>query len=493
MPKRSPPWTPRSEDYGQVLLTQNPWHTEQRVPEELAFSVERPLGGSLWRRIEADEPRRFQLVLGPRRVGKTTCMYQTVRHLLARGVSAQRLWWFRLDHPLLMEFSLGDLVRIAVQASGATRERPVHLFFDELVYARDWDLWLKTFHDETWPVKIAATSSSTAALRKRRLESGVGRWEEQSLSPYLFGEFLSLIGKGIEIPVGASLAETLESCFAAELSSAGMGELRRRFLLTGGFPELLLGPQAVPRDEASALLLSQRTLRSDAVERALYKDIPQAFEIENPMMLERLLYVLAGQLAGVLSPNNICRNLGGLSQPTFDRYLSYLERTFLIFTLPNYSGSETSRQKRGRKLYFVDGAIRNAALQRGLAPLNDPVELGLLTENLVAGHLHALGQQTQVRVYHWRDRPDEVDLVYDHPSHPLAFEVASSPSHHRSGLLQFMERYPRFKRHCFLVAPGVPAAKPDALWSPVGTLPIDLLLLAISAQVQRELALRLGA
>lgn len=38
------------------------------------------------------------------------------------------------------------------------------------------DLWFKTFYDERWPVRIAATSSATAALRDRRTESGVGRW-----------------------------------------------------------------------------------------------------------------------------------------------------------------------------------------------------------------------------------------------------------------------------------------------------------------------------
>jgi uncharacterized protein len=57
--------------------------------------------------------------------------------------------------------------------------------------------------------------------------------------------------------------------------------------------------------------------------------------------------------------------LDNLSQPTLDRYVSYLEQTFLVFRLTNYSGNESSIQKRGRKTYFHDGAVRNAALQRG--------------------------------------------------------------------------------------------------------------------------------
>ena len=65
---------------------------------------------------------------------------------------------------------------------------------DEIVYAADWDLWLKTFHDERWPVRIAATSSSTTALRRQRRESGVGRWEEHHLLPCPLEEYLDFAG-----------------------------------------------------------------------------------------------------------------------------------------------------------------------------------------------------------------------------------------------------------------------------------------------------------
>jgi predicted AAA+ superfamily ATPase len=418
-------------------------------------------------------------------------MYQTVKYLLASGVPANHLWWLRLDHPLLMQYPLDVLVRSALESSGADAEHPLFLFLDELTYAREWDLWLKTFYDETWPVRVVGSSSSTAALRDRRLESGVGRWEEQYLAPYLFGEFLELLGRSVAVPVGVTLFETLEACARNRIGD-GLADLQRRFLLAGGFPELLIPVAQHPADETSILLQSQRVLRNDAIERAIYKDIPQAFGVDSPMMLERVLYTLAGQVSGVLSPQAICQNLGGLSQPTFDRYLAYLERAFLVFTLQNYSGSELSRQKRGRKLYFVDGAVRNAALQRGTGPLHDPGEMGLLIENMAAAHLHALSEQSQVRVYYWRDKNEEVDFVYDHPETPLALEIGSSASHHRRGLNAFTARFPRFRGRCFLVAPGLvptrPADNPDG----VGTLSLDLLLLALSAQSVRELANRLA-
>src|SRR5690606_15069236 len=117
--------------------------------------------------------------------------------------------------------------------------------------------------------------------------------------------------------------------------------------------------------------------------------------------------------------------------------------------------------------------------------LTDSVEMGLLMENMVAGHLHALAQQSGVRLYYWRDSQDEIDLIYDHPDQPVAFEIASSAGHRREGIKAFMERFPRFDGRCFLVAPGVSPAAPGA--DGIGTIPLDLLLLAVGAQIEREL------
>lgn len=486
-------WRPQPEDLQRVFDEQNPWQRAGQVPAALALPIERPLAKLLWRRLYDDAPHRFQLVLGPRRVGKTTALYQTVRHLLAAGIAPSRIWWLRLDHPLLLQESLGDLVRAVLNTAQAAPDAPVFLMLDELVYTDRWDQWLKTFFDDHWPVRIAATSSATAALRERRLESGVGRWSEQNLTPYLFTEFLALVEQDRPVEVGDTLADSLDLLRQGQRADLDLAAWRRLFMLVGGFPELLTATRARPdEDESSRLLESQQVLRTDAVERAIYKDIPQSFGVDNPMMLERLLYVLAAQITGLLSPSNICGDLG-LSQPTFDRYLSYLEHAFLVFTLPNYSGREATVQKRGRKLYFVDGAIRNAALQRGLAPLDNPTELGSLVENLVAATLRSLALHTGVRLYHWRDGKHEVDLVFDHPDKPLAFEIGLSPDHTRSGITALAERHRRFQGRCYVVAPQAAVAHANSTASGVGTLPLDLLLQVVGAQAEAALAASLGA
>lgn len=481
-------WTPRFSDFEHVFTEQNPWHSQGAVPPSLAPPVERPLAQLLWQRLLRDDPLRYQLVLGPRRVGKTTVLYQTVRHLLER-VEPQRVWWLRMDHPLLLQMPLDELVRAILDASAAATDCPSYLMLDELVYAADWDLWLKTFYDERWPVRIAATSSATAALKERRVESGVGRWEEQYLMPYLFDEFLHLIDPQPEIPVERTLGQTLRALPSGRPADAALGRWRRVFLFVGGFPELIARQHRDEQpDESNLLLASQRVLRSDAVERTIYKDIPQSFGVHNPMMLERVLYVLAGQIAGLLSPSNISHDLD-LSQPTFDRYLSYLERAFLVFTLPNYAGRELGIQRRGRKLYFVDGAVRNAALQRGIAPLDDPGEMGTLIENIVATSLHTLSMHAGLRLHHWRASTREVDLIWGDPHQPLAFEIGTSTHHARAGLRALMERHEHFRGHSYLVAPHAAVRHPDA--SGMGTLPLDTFLLAVGAQAHQALADRL--
>ena len=470
-------------DILEVIAEQNPWSVLQRVPTEFAPDYHRHLARSLWRTVRHEAPR-FQLVLGPRRVGKTTVMYQTVSRLISDGVEPHRLWWLRLDHPFLMRFELGELVRAVLNTQdNPDPAHPVHLFLDELTYARDWDLWLKTFFDEKWPVRIIASSSATEALRSRRLESGVGRWEEQMLSPWLFDEYLDLKQEQHErLPLADTLSASLEAVLERRVHPDLSAQLRR-FILVGGFPELLTitGP-----DEASVLLRSQKVLRSDAVERAVYRDLPQTFGIREPHKLERLLYILAGQLGGLFSAGTISADVA-LTQPTVDKYTSYLERAFIVFRLANYASSEETVQRRGRKLYFADGAVRNATLQRGIAPLADQAELGLLFENAAAAHLHALASRSGVRLYHWRHRKDEVDLVYDDPHGPVAFEITASKRHVRRGLAAFQNRFPRYRNRCFIVYPGAVPSSPTEANGGVGKLPLDVFLLTVGRQAQRAL------
>ncbi len=516
-----------------IIVEQNPWWKNHSVPNYLAPPTERPLAKHLWKYILSPKLKRHLIILGPRRVGKTTVMYQTVQHLLKNQIPPDKIQWVRLDHPLLMPLDLGSIAKEAIKLSNATKEKPLYLFLDELVYAEKWEHWLKTFYDEHWPVHIIASSSATAALQKGK-ESGVGRWEEFHLTPYLLTELLQLYEKDINFPSYKKtqcLYNTIESLSKSLPHTQFNFENERKLLISlGGFPEFLAEKKRqdefhaeftekissklnksqdnkpsilitvsnpfsqLQRDfENSFFQKAQQTLRSDAIERAIYKDIPQSYRIDSPLNLERLLYVLAGQITGLLSPKGISQDISQISTLTLERYVNYLIQTYLIFTLPNYDKNERDVQRRQRKTYFVDVAIRNAALLKEKDQIfNEPAELGKIQENLVASHLHHLGKQSSIRLYHWKRGKHEVDLVYDDPNQPLAFEIGTSKNHPQSGLKKFLKENPKFQKGVYYVAPDLQFLSPKDSSSGIGELPLDLLLLAIGLQQDKTLSFLLG-
>ena len=488
-------------------------------------------------------------------------------YLLNNQIPSDKIQWVRLDHPLFVTIDLDTIVKEAIKLSNATKEKPLYLFLDELVYAKQWDLWLKTFYDEHWPIRIIASSSATAALQKGK-ESGVGRWEEFHLTPYLLTELLQLY-RPIELPAGEQkrcLHNTIKF-IAQSLSHTKLNfeEERKQLISLGGFPEFLSGKKRdddeffksikkrlykelhqvlkiekeiknlqtkamhtnqkndlpkikeienkvfkvkkdiiakFQKEHKKQILLTEDTyfhkaqqmLRSDAIERAIYKDIPQSYRIDNPIALERLLYVLAGQITGLFSPQGINKDIQVGALTTLERYLNYLIQTYLVFTLSNYDNNERAVQRRQRKVYFVDIAVRNAALQKEKSQIfNDSTEMGKLQENLVASHLYNLGKQSKIRLYHWKRGKYEVDFIYDDPVQPLAFEIGTSKTHSRSGLKKFIQENPKFHKGAYYVAPGLHFLSVEDSSSGIGELPLDLLLLAAGLQQEEAFSFLLGA
>src|SRR5262249_38782176 len=108
------------------------------------------------------------------------------------------------------------------------------------------------------------------------------------------------------------------------------------------------------------------------------------------------------------------------------------------------------------------------------------------------GHLFALRQQSQVRLFHWRDKEDEVDLIYDHPDQPMAIEITKSKGHTKRGLFTLAARYEKFAGNCFIVSPRSPVKiNPEDLFDSVGAIPFNMFLLAVSAHAENELERRL--
>ncbi|MBR7078798.1 MAG: AAA family ATPase, partial [Clostridia bacterium] len=78
------------------LQVQNTWWTTGKVEDGLAPEFKR----SVYKRvckIFFNEIRRFPVLSGPRRVGKSTMMFQVIDKLLNDGVMPERILFYTLD------------------------------------------------------------------------------------------------------------------------------------------------------------------------------------------------------------------------------------------------------------------------------------------------------------------------------------------------------------------------------------------------------------
>ncbi|MES1211499.1 MAG: AAA family ATPase, partial [Acidobacteriota bacterium] len=253
------------EDILRVLHAFNPWWTNRSssVPafRRLAFDA-------CCKYLFDDSIKRGILVSGPRRVGKTTVLYQLAEALIEREVEPRSILYLSLDHPVLKMLSIEETVRIYNEHVHPPGEKAFFLF-DEVQYAAEWDLYLKVLIDHRPEIRIVATGS--AALRQRRdsVDSGVGRWITVPMPTLSFYEFLQLRGKALpDVPSGLRPQDLLgkdkdDLLHLAESFRPLLPEFQR-YLLVGGFPET-----ATSEDTDYC----QRIIREDVVERVLKRDM----------------------------------------------------------------------------------------------------------------------------------------------------------------------------------------------------------------------------
>lgn len=191
--------------------------------------------------------------------------------------------------------------------------------------------------------------------------------------------------------------------------------------MRGGFP------LAVERETAK-----QRNRWLDNYMRlTLERDVMELRKIRQAVMLPRLLAVLAGQTAQVLSVKKAASKLN-MDETTAGSYVRLLEAVFLIQLLPGWGKTLSSRATVFPKIHVVDSAV--AARLMRITPeklaTNDPTaltEFGHLVESFVVGELirQASWLDDITAVGHWRTIDnDEVDLVIERDDgQVLAVEV----------------------------------------------------------------------
>ncbi len=339
------------------------------------------------------EGNKVGVILGARQVGKTTL----VKHILKGRPTA----FLNFDVEV-------DKARFQAAAAMSPKEgiqslgNPSVLVIDEAQRLPETSRIIKGWYDEGIPAKFLLLGSSSLDLLDQAAESLTGRNRKLVLPPLLFAETL---GTQAWVQEGVA-SDHLCRHFAPQLRAFLMQRLA-----FGSYPGI------VTCSEPVELL---RELSSDY----LWKDVLQAGLVKTPVLIKRLLLLLAHQAGSEVSVNELATQLH-MARPTVERYLDLLEQTFVIFRLPSYSTNPRKEISKSHKVFFWDTGIRNALLNAYSTEEFRP-DIGALWENWVIAEVAKrnalLGSPAQL--YFWRNRAQsEVDLVVKEESRLRAFEI----------------------------------------------------------------------
>jgi len=287
---------------------------------------------------------------------------------------------------------------------------------DEVQRAPDLFLVLKAAVDRARrPGRFLLTGSADVLMLPAVSESLAGRVEILTLWPLSQGEIEGL-REGF---VDALFAE-------GDLPATGVEPVQREEVLAravaGGYPEVL--GRELPR--------RRRAWFGSYITTILQRDVRDIASIAGLAELPHLLALIATRTAALVNFAELSR-ASGIPQSTLKRYMSLLEATFLVQTLPAWSGNLGKRLTRSPKLLLCDTGLMAYLLGIGdaSAAADSPL-LGSLLENFVAMEIRKqIGwSETQPRMYHFRTETNqEVDVVLEDAAGRLVgVEVKASGS-----------------------------------------------------------------
>lgn len=393
-----------------ILRSYNSWWVSGAVNPGFCPTYKRFSYYEAMKRLQETQVRRTVVLTGARRVGKTTIQFQMIDALLRQGIAPHRIVFVSMDHPMLKLAGVDEILEC--YHGNICADQDAYYFFDEIQYAEDWAQWLKTLYDTQPTTKIVATGSASPALVRGSTESGAGRWSVIQVPTLSFYEYCALIG----VP-DLQLEPTLKPSALLGMDQWQRGQVMSkiaavqnhfiRYLQVGGFPELAL---------AKNDLLAEQVMREDVVDKVLKRDLPALYKIRNVTELERIFLYLCSVSSEVVAIDAVAKELNGVSRPTVQNYIDYLESANLIYQSYPVDLAGKKVLKASPKIYIADAAIRNAVLMDSDL-LTNPVEMGKMVEAAVYKHIAAFYYQKATRVGYYRGgrKNKEIDIVVEYP------------------------------------------------------------------------------
>jgi len=325
------------------------------VPREAAVEFNRPT-------------RLIRIITGVRRSGKSTlAMHQL------KGTS---FGYVNFDDERLSGLDparLNDVLSSVYEVYGDV----TCLFFDEIQNVHDWSLFINRL--QRAGNQIVVTGSNSKLLSSELATHITGRYKTIELFPFSFSEFL--------------VAQKMDAETSTTRSRALVRNAFQNYMLSGGFPEILVGQE------------NNRYAR-DLFFSIISRDILNRYQIQNPRAFKDLAVFLATNTGKEISYNRL-KNLFLLgSAHTAKNYVDYLEEAYVVSTIGKFSwkNQETLRY---RKSYIIDVAFFHALTGSGTA------NTGFLFETIVYLELLSRKEITGNEYYYYKGK-QEVDFVVRH-------------------------------------------------------------------------------
>ena len=409
------------------LSITNPWWNNEKINKKFLLGRKRNEFNDI---IEKIKNKRILSIIGPRRVGKSTLIYQTINYLLEEEkVDHKRILLFSGDDPSLFfdeNDKLSDVLDIyfneILEENISKLQSKVYIFIDEIHFIKNWQNYLKTYFDRKYNIKFIITGSSSMHLFKDASESLLGRIENIYVLPLTFNQFMNFYmtyiskNEDIQIPkfdlydIDNSMKKLEEIYYDKDLKLK-IQKILKKYMVVGGYPEYF---------EIKDIEVWQKQLSEDIITRGIYKDILTMYNIKSPEILEKLLYYIAANNSQTFAYSGIASTFG-IDTVTIMTYLGYLKQAFLINILENYSNNIAKVIRTNKKLSILDNGIQNSLLKQKDI---DSDLAGHIVESMVDFDFRLLCEKENYKQFYYRNSDkEEIDIIIDRNIDIIPIEV----------------------------------------------------------------------
>ncbi|MEK6896732.1 MAG: ATP-binding protein [Nanoarchaeota archaeon] len=377
----------------------NHWWIRRDVDPELALPFKRDNYGE----IERSLSKKFILALvGLRRVGKTTTIYQLIKKLIDEKTDVTTILFFSFDE---IKATLNDVLETYKEIHKKDfREEKVYVFLDEIQKCANWENELKKYYDLYPKIKFVISGSESLFIKKKTKETLAGRIFEFNLRAFSFREYLRF-------------NHVREEEFKYE---SKIKPFFLTFVEKGGFPETFSFDSDKDFKEYIGSLV---------VDKIVFKDIPAMFNIEDPQFLKILIELIATNPGMYVDYQSLSRQFGKDRRVIKD-YLLYLQESFLIQVLGNYRKGSMTTLRKIKRAYPSDTALTYL-----YKPKAEEGFFGKMVETVAINKLQAS--------LFWKNG-NEIDIVHDDVPIEIKYQERITSNDYKP-LREFMRKFKKKK------------------------------------------------